>query len=205
MWRTQLAALPVGVAATALALAAWLKFAPAKMPYLLVWLSEMLKAGVAGLLHAAPWAAKGAFAVFAGWGLTALIFVVLLLAAALPLAVYFLTHELIHVLASPSFGLTDRSVIGLWPAGGVAYSHYDGERSRERWILMLLMPFLVLSVLPFAVAALSGWNSPFLAALSLVNVVGSYVDLYNAGYVFWKVPAGAFVRVADDGVWVRRG
>ena len=71
--------------------------------------------------------------------------------------------------------------------------------------LMLLMPFLVLSVLPFAVAALSGWNSPFLAALSLVNVVGSYVDLYNAGYVFWKVPAGAFVRVADDGVWVRRG
>jgi hypothetical protein len=203
MWRTQLAALPVGVAATALALAAWLKYAPPKMPALLVRMTELFTAGVAGLLHAAPWAAKGLFSLVAVWGLSALVFVLLMLAAALPLAVYFLAHEFVHALAAPSFGFTDKSVIGVWPAGGVAYSHYEGEMSRGRWILMLLTPFLTLSVLPFAAAAVAGWHSPYLAALSLVNVVGSYVDLYYAGRLFLKVPAGAFVRLADDGLWFR--
>lgn len=204
MWRTLLMALPVGVAGVALATVAWFEFAPPKMPYLLVRLSEILIAGVVRILHAAPWMSVGQFSVFAGWGLTALVGVVLLILAALPLALYFLVHEFVHVLAGPSFGLTDRSVIGFWPAGGVAYAHYDGEMSRERWLVILLMPFLVLSVLPFAVAVVSGRSSPFLAALSLLNVLGSYVDLYNAGYLFFKVPAGALVISADNGMWFKR-
>lgn len=204
MWRRQFAALPVGVAATALLLAAWLHFAPPKIPQLLNWLSEILRAAVVGALHAAPWAAKGGFAVFAGWGLTAIVAVTLMLALVLPLAIYFLAHELVHALAGPSFGLTDASIVGVWPAGGVAYSYYDGEMSRERFMLVLLMPFLALSVLPLCLAVASGGNSPFLAALSLVNVVGSYVDLHNAGHIFLKVPSGAAVRMGNDGLWFRR-
>lgn len=205
MWRTQLAALPVGAAAAWATLAAWLEFAPPEISGPRLWLAGTLAAGVDILFHAAPWAANGVLAVAAGSALALLLFASLLLALALPLAVYFLAHELVHVLAAPSFGLTDRSVIGLWPAGGVAYSHYDGEMSRGRWLAVLLMPFLALSVLPLGVAAVSGWNSPYLAALSLVNAVGSYVDLYNAGYILFKVPAGACVRLADDGLFFRRG
>lgn len=204
MWRTQLMALPVGVAAVALAAAGWVKFAPPKMPYLLVRLLEVLIAGVVWILHAAPWITNGPFSVFAGWGLAALVGVLVLLLVSPLLALYFLAHEFIHVLAGPSFGLTDRSVLGFWPAGGVAYAHYDGEMSRERWLMKLLMPFMVLSVLPFAVAVASGRNSPYLAALSLLNVLGSYVDLYNAGYLFFKVPAGALVISAEDGIWFKR-
>jgi len=135
------------------------------------------------------------------WVMAVLLGVVVLALALLPLPAYFLLHEFIHALAAPGFGFSDRSVIGVWPAGGVAYSYYDGEMSRERLLAVLLAPFFFLTILPLAAGAIFGLNPPILAVLSVLNAIGSYVDIYNSGHFFLRLPAGARVRLAGDGIW----
>ena len=55
-------------------------------------------------------------------------------------------HELLHGICHPEFGLGSNSHYGLLPKQGCLYAHWEGELSVRRYRIMLLMPFLVLTV-----------------------------------------------------------
>lgn len=64
-------------------------------------------------------------------------------------AILILVHEALHVLIFPGAGLTSNTVIGIWPRIGSPYVQYLSPMSRNRFLLALLFPFLILSILPF--------------------------------------------------------
>ena len=57
-------------------------------------------------------------------------------------------HELIHFVLMPSGG----RVFGLWPSRALPYVHRPGELPRRRSLVVLLGPFLIISVLPLVLA-----------------------------------------------------
>src|SRR5690606_36440679 len=63
----------------------------------------------------------------------------------LPLVV---VHEGIHLLLHPGHGRSSQSVLGGSSKHGIIYALYFGEMSRARYVVVLLGPFVVLSVLP---------------------------------------------------------
>jgi hypothetical protein len=105
-----------------------------------------------------------------------------------------LVHEGIHVLAHPGNGRTPHSVVGVWPSRGVLYAHYDGEISRNRLVLMVALPFLLLSVAPVALFWVVGRVYLWLAAVALVNGLASCFDLLVIAICLSQVPARAVLR-----------
>lgn len=111
----------------------------------------------------------------------------------LSIAGFVVVHELIHALGHPMAGLSPRSILGFWAALGF-YAHYDGEMSRNRLITILLMPFVIISLVPLLVAAITQAASGWVAFISVLNALGACVDLLLAGSVLIQIPATAIVR-----------
>lgn len=108
-------------------------------------------------------------------------------------------HEAFHMAAHPGAGTRPASVLGVWPAGLVVYAHYDGPMSRNRFVLMILLPFLALSLGSLAICAATGLDSLFVAGCSVLNALFAGGDLVTAGLVLAQVPARAEVR--NQGWW----
>lgn len=103
-------------------------------------------------------------------------------------------HEGAHLLAHPGAGTTRQSIAGLWPSRLLFFAHYDGELTRNRFVVILAAPIVTLSVIPLIVAAIFHVSSPPVAALSIINAGGSCGDLLGIWIVLRQVPAVAIVR-----------
>ena len=102
-------------------------------------------------------------------------------------------HELIHALLHPKLGLSPRSTLGFWPSLGF-YAAYEGEMSRNRLVVCLLMPFLIISIVPLVVSAATQLSSGWLAFVSVLNALCACVDILLAGAILVQIPANATVR-----------
>ncbi len=103
-------------------------------------------------------------------------------------------HELIHAATHPMAGLSRHSIIGFWPSCGLAYAHYDGELSRNRFLAMVLMSLFVMSILPLLVAVAIRSSSSWVAFISCYNALLACVDLLVASRVLYQIPASATMR-----------
>jgi len=112
---------------------------------------------------------------------------------------YIPVHELLHLIWQPHYGLSNQSVLVIWPGKLRFGIYYDGCMSRTRWLLMRLAPLVVLSLIPAVVLAIFQ-NSPFdhtiktvLEVLLVVNGVGSGGDVVAMMLVLFQVPASALL------------
>jgi len=103
-------------------------------------------------------------------------------------------HEAVHLIAHPGNGWSNDSVVGVWPARGVAYAHYDGEISRNRFIVMAALPFVVLSLGPVALFWATGRVNLWVAFLALLNGIGSAFDLIVIAICLRQIPGNAVLR-----------
>jgi hypothetical protein len=108
-------------------------------------------------------------------------------------------HELLHAAAHPKLGLSPNTVLGLWLSRAVFYAHYEGVLSRNQFLRVGGLPFLVLSLLPIGLMALLVGRLPpeaqlVLAAVSLVNGAASSGDLLGILLVLSQIPRSACVR-----------
>jgi hypothetical protein len=110
-------------------------------------------------------------------------------------------HEGLHVLAHPEQGRSPDSIVGFWPKTLLFYAHYDQVLTRNRMLLILLLPFLVLSVVPLAVCGLLGWHWSWVGVLSVWNGLLSCGDLFGVMIVAWQVPQAARVRNQGYRTW----
>lgn len=105
-----------------------------------------------------------------------------------------LIHELIHAAFHPGAGSSSNSVLGFWPATLMFYAHYGGEISRNRFITILLTPFLFLSLAPIAACAITGHAPPIVAATSVLNAAFSAGDLFAVLLLLVQVPQASTTR-----------
>lgn len=100
-------------------------------------------------------------------------------------------HELIHAMAHPQGGKSDRTVLGFWPSRLLFYAHYDGELTRNRFLAILAMPTLVISLLPLAVALVTRQSHGLVAWLSSMNILFACGDLFGVLLLVFQVPPHA--------------
>lgn len=109
-------------------------------------------------------------------------------------------HELIHAFCTPHMGMTERTLIGIWPSRLLCYAYYEGSMSRNRFLVTFLGPFVVLSLFPIAIVAL-GRFVPIsfelvsdLIFLSMVNGAAASGDFIGFVLVLLQIPPNAQVR-----------
>lgn len=104
-----------------------------------------------------------------------------------------LIHELIHAAAHPKIDPNGISIIGFWPAKVVFYAAYLGPVPRNRFLLTLLLPLMVISIFPLIVAALFQIESQWGAFISIVNTALAAGDIFGVMLVSWQVPRTAII------------
>ena len=108
-----------------------------------------------------------------------------------------LVHEYLHAITYPGYGLGNETLIGCWPSRMLFYAYYNGPMSRERFLLVFAMPFLVISVIPLLIAAalpLPEMVKPILAWFSIWNALFACGDILGFVLILVQVPRKALVR-----------
>ncbi len=108
-------------------------------------------------------------------------------------------HEFVHALATPSWGLTDHTVIGFQRGSGLflPYMYYDGSLPLWRMLLIGLAPIVLLTGLPLSLLLLtppSGALRADLGYLAFYNAAISGGDLVNFAWILSRVPLRATVQ-----------
>lgn len=108
----------------------------------------------------------------------------------------FLTiHEFIHAIFIPNIMTSDKIFWGINGSFGFVYT--TEKIRRNRFLLVSIMPFLLLSfVLPLILASL-GWLNNFIVFLCLINAGGSSVDILNMILIGSQVPKEA--QIVNNG------
>jgi hypothetical protein len=109
-----------------------------------------------------------------------------------------LVHELLHAAVHPGWGLSHSTILGAWPSRLLFYAHYSGPLSRNRFLCVFTMPFLIITVLPLGMAA-CGLQLPALirwavAWASTFNALASCGDYFGMLLVSLQVPGAAIVQ-----------
>ena len=115
--------------------------------------------------------------------------------ASLPLLI--IAHELLHAVAHPGFGLQSASIIGAWPQKMLFYAHYCGALTRNEFLLVFAMPFVVISVLPLVIAAIGILPPPIASVaawFSIWNSLFACGDVFGFFLLLSQIPANAIVR-----------
>jgi hypothetical protein len=104
-----------------------------------------------------------------------------------------LAGAVLQLCAHPGFGLTRNSVLGFWPSRVLPYTTYLEKVSKARSLVMLLLPFLVLSVAPLLAASVFRLQSGWLVFVSGVAAVshGAHVLLAVSSAI--QLPSDALV------------
>jgi hypothetical protein len=103
-------------------------------------------------------------------------------------------HEFLHALVHPGWGLSSKTIIGLWLSKGMFYAYYEGEMSRKRLLLVYITPFIILGMLPTILIAAIPELMQSLLWSSLFGSVSACGDLVGAGLIFFQIPRSAIVR-----------
>jgi hypothetical protein len=106
-----------------------------------------------------------------------------------------LLHELIHLVMVPNFLTSPTTVFGLTWFGGFAYT--EEVLARNRFILVALMPFVLISVVLPVVLGLSGLLGASARLCIFLNAAACSVDFFNIFLVLWQVPRHG--RIAMNG------
>jgi hypothetical protein len=126
-----------------------------------------------------------------------------LLAGLAALAGFIALHESLHALPTLVAGSPDAVTVGFWPRHLAPYVSYAGALSRETQLLSGVAPFVLLTVLPVAVAIVAPASAQLMRALSVLNALGSGADLIMLGLIMRQVPRRAAVRNQGFSTWWR--
>lgn len=98
-------------------------------------------------------------------------------------------HEFVHAIFLPR-PFTDRVIVGSNGAFGFTYT--EQQISRERYMVVAIMPFL-LSFLGLLALSWFGYINIYTVFLCVINAGGAAADIYMIIFLLIKVPRGARV------------
>jgi len=125
------------------------------------------------------------------------------------LVLFIPVHEMVHALCCPAWGLSADTVFSIWFSKGFIYIHHDSPMSRNRFLFVLVAPYIILSLLPLALMAIFGitnWPPELILALTWLSLLGSLLaggDFVSIGSLLSsKIPGSAFIRnIGQKSYW----
>ena len=150
----------------------------------------------AGILTALAWTGGELRITFPGYHPLVLLAVVVL---GLPLMIA--VHEFIHGFAYEKFGFTDTTVIAFWPAKMLFLAITFNAYSRNRMLLVYVLPLVVISFVPLLICRLAGIQSGVAMFFSVVNAMCAGGDIFCILLIAAQVPAKATLRNQGWTTW----
>jgi len=107
-------------------------------------------------------------------------------------------HEVVHALCYPGGLRSPRVCLGMWPSRLMFYASYEGPMPRDRFLLVLATPAVVLTamLLPPMIWAAPTWRA-FATALCLIHLSACTGDFLGIWLLVRQVPRNA--QVQNDG------
>jgi len=102
-------------------------------------------------------------------------------------------HELIHALFFPERLSSNNVYFGFTTKGFAPFAAYTGEMKRNTFILSLLAPFVIISLLGYAYLILFGDNN-LIKHIIVINALGACADCLGIYLIGTQVPNNAIVR-----------
>jgi len=106
-------------------------------------------------------------------------------------AVIIFIHEFLHLIFVPDFLTSEKTFLGITYFGGFAYS--EEVLSKSRFILILLAPFVVISIILPGILGVLNLLNPLVKFMILASAMGSGVDMLSLVLILIQVPAGAYL------------
>lgn len=107
------------------------------------------------------------------------------------LFIYMTIHEFIHAFFIPNVFKSDKTY---WGINGLCGFVYTTEKiKRNRFLVISIMPFILLSVIVPFILSFLGWLNGFIIFLCLMNAMGSCVDCLNICLVTIQVPRNSYI------------
>jgi len=103
-------------------------------------------------------------------------------------------HELIHAIFQPGYGITSNTYLGFWPSKLLFYAHYNSVLSKQRFMIVLIAPFILLSIIPLVFCVFFQYSSTLMCAISLFNAFLACVDVFGFILIYFTVPSGSVVQ-----------
>lgn len=103
-------------------------------------------------------------------------------------------HEVSHALIYPNFGFSDKTIFGFWPEKFVFYSYYDLPLKRDRIIIAMLAPLIILTVIPVLLISTLEINNGYLAVIAVLNSIGGAGDIFYSILIISQVPKNSIVK-----------
>ena len=110
-------------------------------------------------------------------------------------------HEWVHALTLPDQGAGENTLFGFYWRQMIFYTHYEGAIDRERFLVTLVSPFVMLSIVPLVFCAALGEPSTLLRFISILNGLGSSADILGFFLVLRGIPKNAIVRNKGWKTW----
>jgi hypothetical protein len=101
-------------------------------------------------------------------------------------------HELIHVIFLPCLS---NAIVGFSPKKIVFYVATEDEISKNRFLIIAIMPFILLTILPLIIFFY--WQYEIIAHLALLNALASGIDLRSFFYIY-RQPKGSIFKMVDS-------
>lgn len=107
--------------------------------------------------------------------------------------IFLIIHEIIHAIFIPQFITSNKTVWGLKWYG--AFVTTQEVIKRSRFIIISIMPFLIISIIiPILLYSIGIYNG-LIIFISIINAIGSSVDLLNMVLIITQVPIGANIII----------
>ena len=110
-------------------------------------------------------------------------------------------HEFAHAFGFPTRGWIAKTCFGVWPSRLAFYAHYQGPLSRDRVLVVLVLPFALISISPLVLCSVLRTVPPVAMYVSIGNAFLCSVDLASFMLVLWQLPRGAVVRQQRLTMW----
>jgi hypothetical protein len=94
-------------------------------------------------------------------------------------------HEIIHLIFVPGFLHSDTTFLGLSWFGG--YTYTEEVITKARYIVIGSMPFFLISVLFVIILGVTGYLTPLMKLVCIMNALGSSVDFFTILLVLLQV------------------
>lgn len=102
-------------------------------------------------------------------------------------------HELIHAIFFPE-GLKSKNVFfGFTFKGFAPFAAYIGEIKRDRFIKVLLAPFVIITIMAFLYLIIMGRNE-LVEHIMVFNALGACADCLGVFLILMQIPKGAVLR-----------
>jgi len=103
-----------------------------------------------------------------------------------------IVHEFFHLIFIPNFLKSKDIIIGLTFLA--AFVHTEQTLTKARYILILVAPFLILSILFPLILCISGLLTGKVLFFIILNSLGSSLDIMGLFLVLFQVPNKALLR-----------